>query len=62
MGSSTSNMLVDAPEVLEKLFANAPCLFDCDPMRRRRHHPKKCRILQKQYPRGWGLTFTQRSC
>ena len=25
MGSSTSNMLVDAPEVLEKLFANAPC-------------------------------------
>lgn len=54
MGSSTSNMLVDAPEVLEKLFANAPCLFDCDPMRRRRHHPKKCRILQKQYPH-WGI-------
>ena len=27
MGSSTGNMLVDAPEVLEKLFANAPCLI-----------------------------------
>ncbi|MFN4147523.1 MAG: dihydroorotase [Runella sp.] len=27
MGSSTGNMLVDSPEVLEKLFANAPCLI-----------------------------------
>jgi dihydroorotase len=27
MGSSTGNMLVDAPEVLKKLFANAPCLI-----------------------------------
>ncbi len=27
MGSSTGNMLVDAPEVLEKLFANAPCII-----------------------------------
>lgn len=27
MGSSTGNMLVDAPEVLDKLFANAPCLI-----------------------------------
>ncbi len=27
MGSSTGNMLVDAPDVLEKLFANAPCLI-----------------------------------
>lgn len=27
MGSSTGNMLVDAPEVLEKLFANVPCLI-----------------------------------
>jgi dihydroorotase len=27
MGSSTGNMLVDAPEVLEKIFANAPCLI-----------------------------------
>ena len=27
MGSSTGNMLVDAPEVLERLFANAPCLI-----------------------------------
>ncbi|PWJ56594.1 dihydroorotase [Dyadobacter jejuensis] len=27
MGSSTGNMLVDAPEVLNKLFANAPCLI-----------------------------------
>ncbi|KQS25451.1 dihydroorotase [Dyadobacter sp. Leaf189] len=27
MGSSTGNMLVDAPEVLEKIFANAPCII-----------------------------------
>ncbi|KAA6441381.1 dihydroorotase [Dyadobacter flavalbus] len=27
MGSSTGNMLVDAPQVLEKLFANAPCVI-----------------------------------
>ncbi|MHA4737409.1 dihydroorotase [Dyadobacter sp. MSC1_007] len=27
MGSSTGNMLVDAPEVLERLFANAPCII-----------------------------------
>ncbi len=27
MGSSTGNMLVDSPDVLEKLFANAPCLI-----------------------------------
>ncbi|TDB69016.1 dihydroorotase [Arundinibacter roseus] len=27
MGSSTGNMLVDAPQVLEKLFADAPCLI-----------------------------------
>jgi len=27
MGSSTGNMLVDSPSVLEKLFANAPCLI-----------------------------------
>ncbi len=27
MGSSTGNMLVDSPGVLEKLFANAPCLI-----------------------------------
>lgn len=27
MGSSTGNMLVDSTEVLEKLFANAPCLI-----------------------------------
>jgi dihydroorotase len=27
MGSSTGNMLVDSPQVLEKLFANAPCLI-----------------------------------
>ena len=27
MGSSTGNMLVDAPDVLEKLYANAPCLI-----------------------------------
>lgn len=27
MGSSTGNMLVDSPEVLEKVFANAPCLI-----------------------------------
>lgn len=27
MGSSTGNMLVDAPEVLERLFANAPCVI-----------------------------------
>jgi dihydroorotase len=27
MGSSTGNMLVDAPQVLEKLFANAPCII-----------------------------------
>lgn len=27
MGSSTGNMLVDSPEVLEKLFANAPLLI-----------------------------------
>ncbi|WP_221389706.1 dihydroorotase [Dyadobacter sp. NIV53] len=27
MGSSTGNMLVDAPDLLEKLFANAPCLI-----------------------------------
>lgn len=27
MGSSTGNMLVDAPEALENLFANAPCLI-----------------------------------
>ena len=27
MGSSTGNMLVDAPNVLEKLFADAPCLI-----------------------------------
>jgi dihydroorotase len=27
MGSSTGNMLVDAPGVLEKLFSNAPCLI-----------------------------------
>ena len=27
MGSSTGNMLVDAPEVLEKLFSNAPCII-----------------------------------
>lgn len=27
MGSSTGNMLVDSPEVLEKLFARAPCLI-----------------------------------
>jgi len=27
MGSSTGNMLVDAPKVLENLFANAPCLI-----------------------------------
>ncbi|GAB2782392.1 dihydroorotase [Rhabdobacter roseus] len=26
MGSSTGNMLVDAPDVLARLFANAPCL------------------------------------
>ena len=26
MGSSTGNMLVDSPEVLEKVFANAPCI------------------------------------
>lgn len=27
MGSSTGNMLVDKPNVLEKVFANAPCLI-----------------------------------
>jgi dihydroorotase len=27
MGSSTGNMLVDAPQVLEKVFADAPCLI-----------------------------------
>jgi dihydroorotase len=27
MGSSTGNMLVDSPEVLEKVFANAPCII-----------------------------------
>ncbi len=27
MGSSTGNMLVDAPQVLERLFADAPCLI-----------------------------------
>jgi dihydroorotase len=27
MGSSTGNMLVDAPDVLEKIFANAPCII-----------------------------------
>jgi dihydroorotase len=27
MGSSTGNMLVDAPEVLDRVFANAPCLI-----------------------------------
>ncbi len=27
MGSSTGNMLVDAPQVLEKLFSDAPCLI-----------------------------------
>jgi dihydroorotase len=27
MGSSTGNMLVDAPEVLEKIFMNAPCII-----------------------------------
>ncbi|TAE39314.1 MAG: dihydroorotase [Runella slithyformis] len=27
MGSSTGNMLVDEPHVLEKVFANAPCLI-----------------------------------
>lgn len=27
MGASTGNMLVDAPQVLEQLFANAPCLI-----------------------------------
>ncbi|MCF2490598.1 dihydroorotase [Dyadobacter sp. CY347] len=27
MGSSTGNMLVDAPEVLEKIFSNAPCII-----------------------------------
>jgi len=27
MGSSTGNMLVDAPGVLERLFANAPCII-----------------------------------
>jgi dihydroorotase len=27
MGSSTGNMLVDSPEVLEKIFANAPCII-----------------------------------
>ncbi|KAA0990320.1 dihydroorotase [Dyadobacter aurulentus] len=27
MGSSTGNMLVDAPGVLEKIFANAPCII-----------------------------------
>lgn len=27
MGSSTGNMLVDSPDVLEKLFANAPCII-----------------------------------
>ncbi len=27
MGSSTGNMLVDAPDVLGKLFSNAPCLI-----------------------------------
>ncbi|WP_247235733.1 dihydroorotase [Telluribacter sp. SYSU D00476] len=27
MGSSTGNMLVDAPEVLERLFAGAPCII-----------------------------------
>ncbi|NIJ50934.1 dihydroorotase [Dyadobacter arcticus] len=27
MGSSTGNMLVDAPDALERIFANAPCLI-----------------------------------
>lgn len=27
MGSSTGNMLVDAPDVLNKIFANAPCII-----------------------------------
>ncbi|MCF0051366.1 dihydroorotase [Dyadobacter chenwenxiniae] len=27
MGSSTGNMLVDAPDVLEKIFSNAPCII-----------------------------------
>ncbi|MCE6990679.1 dihydroorotase [Dyadobacter sp. CY323] len=27
MGSSTGNMLVDAPDVLEKIFTNAPCII-----------------------------------
>ncbi|MCE7067553.1 dihydroorotase [Dyadobacter sp. CY326] len=27
MGSSTGNMLVDSPEVLEKIFSNAPCII-----------------------------------
>ncbi|WP_025764077.1 dihydroorotase [Dyadobacter tibetensis] len=46
MGSSTGNMLVDAPEVLEKLFANAPTLIathceDEPTVRKRMEHFKE---------------------